>query len=465
MADICIDIKINNPKREVSDESNIYHAHLILDNSTTEIILKIYYEDEPRFHREVEWRIMRTETFCKNLQFVKTRSNEVIENIDFSQSKVLGVLGGDPYFDNIGGKYIIVKIDLVRIVYPPFKEYQNTDLGKSQFYLNKAANKLIENLYAYDKFVRSETRNIWEAVNREDKFFQFGEVKIRLGYHFYSKENKLDDIEIIHKRPLLDIQHEGFDECQVCKYSNLIISVLSLYRNELIDFDLAHIFNSRERVEISKISSEVILSKYVGRLKNVGFEGNFIELLKAVQPEKILDEIDDFSKFCKKYLLGKKLSGESRFMIFYNLLEQIRNKYVTPEKLSQEYEFIYGKKKTNKLIKDKLREIAEAVNPKQREQFKVEVINHDRTIRLLPMRSQFQHLFDLFSIDLEKSELDFGNIKKMRDKIYHGHPINNEDDIVFLQKANKELPILAGKLLLKMIGVEIDVEKEYFIDI
>jgi len=467
MKDLCINIQINNPKRDISDESNIYHAHLIFDEPVSEITLKIYHDGSYESQRDIKHEVNHA-TFCKNIKFIRNskslKDTRAIEDIDFSESWVMRSKDSSEFHD-AGGQYVIFNLSSIRIVYPPIREYQNTESGKSQFYLNRAASKLIEPLYFYNRFGTSNAKNSWIAVNRKDEFFQFGEVEIRLRYHFYSKGNRLDDTEIIHKRPLLDIQYEGLAESQVHNYKKLIFSVLSLYRNEIIDFDFARISNNKGNVETSKINKEVILSNYIGKLRDTGFSGDFIDMLKQVQPEKILDEVDFFSKFCHRYLLGQKLFGESKFMIFYNLLEQIRNKYISPEKLKQEYEFVRGKKKTNTIIKDKLKEISEAVIPEQKEQFKAEVIRHDRTIRLLPMRNQFKELFDEFEISLTELELDFENLGDIRNKIYHGYPIDNEEDMNFLEEANQELPVLAGKLLLKMVGVETEVEEEYFMDI
>lgn len=153
-------------------------------------------------------------------------------------------------------------------------------------------------------------------------------------------------------------------------------------------------------------------------------------------------------------------------MILYNILEQLRNYYIStgeiesekagnppnPNKVRDEYKFIHGVGKTNDIIKKILKQITEIVVPEDKETFESEIGNKVPDLKLMSMSNQFDSYFKFANVDPKTYDLDFEELKGLRNKIFHGRQVDNKSQ---LDKVNwyEHLPKLTGELMIKFFGI------------
>lgn len=459
MEDFCINIKFNIPNIDKIYERGdncpeVHHAHINLyPKPERKIILKVYYDDNTYLYQKLSRykdQLKDSNELVQNIELTYAKS-ENIKNIDFSLSKWKKIKMSSSYYEG-DQRYLLIELGSIKFEFKPQKKKEeNTDWLYSEFYLNEASRKIIEYFYSYPGFGFSNN-SVWEAHNRSNKYFMFGKAEIMLDFNFYYRRESDNQAHNIYSEPRLNIRHKDLNEDTLVGYCKLVCATMSIFRAEYVDFNFARIHKEDKTITISKIDSEVLSLSDSKDIQQLGFYGDFTDFLKAIQLSKIEDKINIYSKFSEKYVLAKKLDGESKFMIFYNLLEQIRNIYIDPKSLKQEYSFTTGKSKTGKIIRSKLRELVDIIQEDEKKDFSDNVITHSNSIKLLPMKNQFQGLFDLFSIDLTNQDLNFGDLVKIRNKIFHGHFIDSNDNE--LKKANDKLPILVGKIMVIMLGIE-----------
>lgn len=459
MKDLCLKIRFNIPELDnllpqFEKNEAVNHAHLIINNESEKTIeLKTYFDDKCYLDDKICRWLDKQEDSSKLIEVIEIlaiNNEKKLEKIDLSESKWLEIKTGSNLYEN-NVKYFTLTLDSVKFIYSPVETDKNSDdWYSSEFYLNKASEKIFESLYSFKGFINNE--NSWTPIKRIKEPILFGEVKIILDYNFLSKKNKDENTHTIYQEPRIKVLHLDKSEDELLNYVKILLGILTLHRGEKIDFELGRIHTSKDTIVLSKIVKTSLLESR-GGLRAIGYYKGISKLLEEINPKLIIENANLYSKFCWRYVDALKLKDESRFMIFYNLLEQIRNLYLDPKKLKQEYTFIEGKNKVNKKIKAKLQELAELVVEEERVEFKENVKNHYSSIRYIPMKNQFEGLFNLFQLNLLYKQIDFGKIMKIRNKIFHGHITDTKDES--FKEINQKLPKLVSTFLLKISGVNI----------
>lgn len=165
-------------------------------------------------------------------------------------------------------------------------------------------------------------------------------------------------------------------------------------------------------------------------------------------------------------------------MILYNILEQIRVQYILEKKIelekagdppklnkvTQEYEFKESRTQVDKNIRAALEKVSEIIIDDQKEDFKTEISHKVKNIKLMSMANQFISLFNYTNINPSICNLDFDEIRLMRNKIFHGNPIEDLE-IEYLEKISRydRFPRFVGIMLLKYFGIDNlnEIEKKY----
>ena len=104
------------------------------------------------------------------------------------------------------------------------------------------------------------------------------------------------------------------------------------------------------------------------------------------------------------------------------------------------------------LIKDSLKKISEIVVPEEKEQFENEISIKVNGVRIMSMTDQFKSYFGYVEVDPRRYDLDFKELKSLRDNIFHGRPVKDRE---YLKKVNwyDRLPRLTGELLINFFGI------------
>jgi hypothetical protein len=88
--------------------------------------------------------------------------------------------------------------------------------------------------------------------------------------------------------------------------------------------------------------------------------------------------------------------------------------------IKEEFKFKYGKSKTNEYIKNKIKEIKEIVDDSDVDSFLSKASDKVSFIRKTGLKDQFDNLLKFLDLDPGSYEMDFTNLIKIRNNIYHG---------------------------------------------
>jgi hypothetical protein len=196
------------------------------------------------------------------------------------------------------------------------------------------------------------------------------------------------------------------------------------------------------------------------------FHNDPLNLISDIDVKTAIERKDFLMRIIDRYNYALKTDGESKFMVLYSILEQVRNEYIlsgkiekdkagiTPnlKKVKEEFSFKIRSKDVDSAIKEILSKIADIVSDEQREQFLQELPSKIGSIKLLTMTNQFKSLFEYLNISPEAFGLDFRKLLALRNSIFHGRPVS---DVQYLAEINsyKHLPKFTGVIILNFLGI------------
>jgi len=453
--EICFQMRLNIPNLDqilpapqFEPVQEVHHAHLVIDGLKS-INLKIYHPDKDYLGDKLARWMGDQEGYLaltKSIEVVSINEQEDVSIIDFSESRDTTFSLSTAHYEN-GQRYFLVGLDSVRLV---FKPRERETLPVSEFYLNAAAKKIIEEMYAYHGFTPFHGEDVWKAHHYHGEYQNFGNVQYRLDYHFYSRQSPATDTYVIHKEPRLLIQHENLPESDVLHHANLICALLSFYAQERISFDFARIHLPEHTVTITRRAEEVIPRKGM-RLWHLDFHGKIFDLLRSVDYQAISPKSDFVIRLIDKYNLCYLVSGETEFLILFNILEQLRSDSGGKEKERDKYRFIPPEKEVDEAIQARIREIAPMVDESERALFLEQAPRQYLNLKRKPMHDQFERLFQHYQVNWSGAKVSFKDIKKLRDDIVHGGLLAGKHKKI--EDANEVMRVLCGKLILQMVGI------------
>lgn len=443
--------------------SKIYLAELIIDyKNNNEIKLKIFFKDEEYLGEKVmNWNHNNDLNLIEYFHVIKVIEPSDLIEIEFLKYKCKGIENSTSFYE-FNLKYFTIKLTGIK------KIYANSENLPSKIYLNQQSFGLIELNYKYNHYFHwSDEEYNWKPTNKIKEYIKFGNILFKPEHNFInSTKNYLEKISI-KKEPIITIAYNDLQESEIKKNIELICLLYSLYSIENIDYSLSRIYTKDKlHVEIKDVPNSISID-YHGIFR-WDFSQNPLNLFINVNASKLLDDCDFFKKIVERYIFSLNTSGESKFMILYNILEQIRNKYILDKKIeiekagekpnlkkvSEEYNFKLSKTKTDKFIKDILENITEIVSDEDKELFKSEIKYKLTPIKVISMINQFKSFFDYIQIVPEEFELDFLELKSLRDSIFHGRPILENLEKLNAVNSYKCLPKFVGTVILKYSGID-----------
>jgi hypothetical protein len=459
---ICFKVKIEIPEiaSENNSESTEYLGEVIFETNS-EFIIKIYFDDSTELDQRVMgWDPKYSYNLLSKFKVTKVISPEYLLHIDFcdySYNLIRSRFANKESEQN----YLTIKSRGIKLIYKA-----NEQLA-SEIYLNETAFSLIELNYKYDQdFNWNDSPFKWQPVNNVKDYIHFNDIEFVPENNTFIINKSSDKIVNLEKEPRLRIKHVGLTEFQVKEHVIALCDLYSFYTNKKIDWQFSRIYaEGKLFVEIKDVSSED--NKYAHGLFIWEFVQNPLNLIRNVDSKHLINNRELVSRFVERFNYALKTSDETKFMILYSLLEQLRNQYIitgkidremagnppNPKKVKEEYKFIYGVDKTNSFIKEALEKISQIVDENDRNLFISEVGLKVSAIKLLSMANQFESYFSYLKMDPKEYGLNFSELKSLRDKIFHGRGI---DEVDYLKKVNwgDHLPKFTGVLLLKFFGID-----------
>lgn len=436
-----------------------YETELITENEFKDFTLKVYFESQEYLDEKVSmWDSQNDENLLSKIEILKIYSPDNLLSIELKNYRITKIQSSRYYDDNLSS--FLITLNGIK------KVFRNSEKQSSEFYLNTQANKLVELNYSYNaNFSRENKPFRWIPTHKRNEFLKFNKVNYKLEYNFYHSNNNESTVQIT-KEPKITIKYQGLCESDIKKHVQILCALYSFYTQESIDFSYSKIYlNDKVIIEFRKVDNAIV--KNIHGMFIWDFHQNPENLICNVNSNKLFNNDNFVIKIVERYIYSLKTTGETKFMVLYNIIEQIRNKYILDSviekekagespnlnKVVEEYEFNLSKTATTKKIKEIIGQITELVVDKQKDLFKNDVKYKITPIKVISLINQFKSLFDYLEINPKEFELDFLEIKSLRDSIFHGRPINEREAELEELNNYKKLPRFTGIIILKYFGI------------
>jgi hypothetical protein len=427
-----------------------YDTRLVYNQRNPEHLqLTIYYRQADFLYEKLEFLHKKG---INILSIIKPKTSihkwEIPDKFDFSNCNLIDI--HESHSREHNKKPVILIIDNLEII-------SNTRYaGDGRF-------KLTENIFNHlDSYIQYGQLGNYD---RTDKFIQvdsnrktkFGPVNFMLSFqHFYNRNNSTKDINITRDAYLnITDDSETLNDDDLINLGNSLCLLMSLYWEKNINFFIAtiriiNIDNYRSR-EIHKFSNDNFDKSTEYHLKD-SFK-TFYDFIESINFEKYIIHQEFLKDSIPRLLRTKNVDDISAFMILYNIIEKIRNYFLSNKidakifSIKEEFDFTVSKRETEKFIKDKIKEIEVIITQSDKEEFNLKASDKVNFIKKTGLIDQFENLISFMTLNPTKYEIDFSTLIKIRNKIYHG----NIPD-VSIKPYNEQLKILIYDMVLIMIS-------------
>lgn len=353
-----------------------------------------------------------------------------------------------------GKRYFLITIDTCIL-----QHNANVLIPPASYILTPNALWLLDNLFEYNGFTYNQPNRL-EAIEKDSQritFFNFN-IQFDIKFEMFLEESFNEwNIKRWAKIDLLIPTSEYVNDLDNLKEKfNLLILLISLYQNQIIDYTYAEIrqedrylchLKSLKKLDYLEPKSSILKEREV----------SIYDFINSSNSPSLLQHSVFLHKTILRFIYSESLEGESRFMILYNILEQLRNYFIEISEreesstfISDEYTFIGSNRSRDRFIKNKIKEISEIVHDEEKELFEENANKKISFIRKKLMNNQFIQFFNYLEFDLAHYNLDFEYLLKIRNTLFHGHNLRSLDSS--LEEESSKLKYLVFDIILELIG-------------
>lgn len=434
----------------------VFHAHLLYEESNPpNIFLKVYYEiggpDLLRIQNNV----------------LGGKSSDVINIIEINSENVVGITILDKYIsriesrltgyydDKIGKRYFKIYLKNIRVE----SKVLTKEKSNSYFYLNRPSIPLIGDNYGFIYYDSGK----WEAKNKNKISINFDDigVEFRMLYHKKSEFPKNDEL-VIKQTPVICADYFTSKGSQVEKCVEASCMLASFFLVEDIDFYKGVYYVDNKKILILKTISNLSNNPKRYQCKHSEYE-DFYSFLNSIRNKNILfEKFSVLKQLISKFILAYHLSSESRFMIFYNIIENVRKEFYPKggKKKKTTFKFNFKTREEEDSFFESIeKQLIDHVIDIDKESFKEIIVKRlKEKVHHLPNLNQFRNFFNTLNINPQEYDLDFRLTNKLRNKIYHG-TLNHENKQLI--EVNQKIHKFTAKLIRILIDSDdnIDCEK------
>ncbi|MFH7001648.1 MULTISPECIES: hypothetical protein [Flavobacterium] len=370
------------------------------------------------------------------------------EFFEFSESSLIDFHGTN-YFDHDKKSVILVIRN--------FCLFQNGRYAADARF--SLADNAISHLTGYIQYGQLGT------YDSDDKFIErnhnrwtrFGPVEFMLSLsHSYKQGEPKKDFVITRDAQLaLRDDSEKVKDLELLSLGEDLCLLMSLYWEKNIDFFNALLrVNDRDNFgtrEVFKLSGENFDSSQEFHLKDK--YQNIYDFADSVNFEKFQTFRELIQEAVPRLVRIKHLDDISAFMVLYNIVEKFRNYFLNEPldgsafTVKEEYAFTGSESSINKFIKKKIKEIGEIVADADKQEFDSKAFEKVSFIKKTGLIDQFEGFIKYLHLDPNDYDVEFGQLIKVRNLIYHGNPPDRD-----LSLCNKELKALVYDIILAIIA-------------
>lgn len=425
-----------------------YDTRLIHNQINPEYLqLTIYYKSSDYLFEKFK---LLKENGISILSTIKPKINkhkwEFPDIFDFSQSTLIDIQESHHWEHN--RKPVILTIDNLDIL------VNGRYVGDGRFQLTKNIFQHLDEYIRYGGLGRHryDDKFIEENLNKETSF---GPVRFILSFeHFYDQNYSIQNIRILRDAYItLTDDTEKLTDNQLINLGESLCLLMSFYWGKTIDYFIGNIrinnvdnYRTREILRYSHHDfddSQDFLLKC--RFKT------FYDFIECVDYGKVDTNSRILHELIPRILKTKNVDDISAFMILYNIIEKIRNHFLSNPlsgkefTIKEEFYFTISKRQTDEFIKNKIKEIKEIVVESDLDEFDNKASDKVTFIRKTGLKDQFESLLTYLELDSKSYVIDFTNLIKIRNNIYHGK-LPQEDVKPYIE----QMTTLIYDMILKM---------------
>jgi hypothetical protein len=433
-------IDFNKYYVKFDEVSKVHHAHLF--TRTNEIELRIFYNSKTYFGEKLSVWIssMDWRKFGSHIKVSNEAQNDRLLRINLSEAKLCGLSNSTSYFDG-NTKYVIIKIDTVKIYWKPVKEEINT----AEFYMHDVGFRVVEPFYSI-LFGFGGNFNI-SRMKMKETFYKLGKSEFRPEFNTYSSDSRDRRIAEIIKEPKIQFKYnDSVTEAETYFYGKVISSLASFYHHVKIDYSLCRINLPEHTITIKKIEEKNPVD-IKGDLGGFNIQWDFHEFLLTDWQSGTLKNFKLISKTIELFNQALLVDDNSEFLIRYNIIEICDRRKQKNERFKS---VLKGNVKKNK-YKEALNLLLETIAVEEHELFKNKWTTLSGKLEQKPMKSTLDSFLESQNLKLTEFPISTDKLKTLRDCITHGSI--DKIDIEELKKTNRFLYRLNGIMILNLMGI------------
>lgn len=359
MEEICIkQLTLHRPNRK--DIS--FHGHLFIETSNTnsEIFLRIY----GKYHELITVSNFLGRNDIPDLLEIDDSdiSDDHIDSIKICSSHIIGILDNSDFVDKIG-KYVLLELKEV-IIYrkPRESELDKSKRINSYFHLSEQSIALLADNYFY----KINNVGSWNADPRNKRFHKFKEIWYRFELLFPVDESfhRGGEKVTINRKPVLHIRYEK-DLLNV-KYPDSIILLLSFYLKESIKYYFGFYYIGDQKVEHYKHVTIRAIRNRATTCRHSDFDSIYSFIGSVKRKDYLIKNYSTVKAYIERFILSAYLFKESKFMVYFSIIEGVRNEFLKEEKIKIKENFTFNSGAKEK-IKETVNIISEYVSSKEKE--------------------------------------------------------------------------------------------------
>ncbi len=409
--------------------------------------LRVYYE--PHIMLElVMARLIQIRdyvNFGRKITVVECSKDEHIITVDFTHARLLNLTSSSKNYRH-NKKFFDIHIDRVRIT-----RSSNDGLNLCEFYLNDSAYRPIRDIYGL-LYPANVDKTQYTITKPRQYWIKALGIEFNINYDFATTDSRLSNVATITKKLRLYVRTNNKSSDEIFAIVDIICSALTFWTHEKIDYTSGRYFGNGTSVVDAKCLTPSPQSNYLDSFFTHGYHKDAIKFLKTVDYEQFQKYDGILITLIDRYNLTEQLTGESKFLTLYSILEQLKEKFTKGKSSREKFEFSVTNAELNKVLSEGLEPILKLVRKNDRLILQKQISNVRHDLKYKPMVHQFDHLLNENKVPKGEWRNKFESIVRFRNKVVHGtYNLSDEKKIL---EYNDALRYLIGFLLLKIVGVK-----------
>jgi hypothetical protein len=422
MAEYCFEIQFNIPFKGIEGELKTFHTHISIENNNS-IEMKVFFNPKEKHFEHIfsEWlKEVKWSNLGKYFEITKISRNDVLD-IDLTNSSIKEGprFGTNQYLNK--EKYISLGLDEVVIKKPPTSE----KIGSAEFFLNSAGFQMVSEYYSV-LMKKTDTEFGYSRMIDAPENHRVGSFTCIPKLQFNISDSVRETKPKIEKLPIIELHFDPKKtENEVINTYALVELSSSFYFQRPIKFDFARIYLRDCTVIVVKSNDEIFKRPSSHTIWPVYRTSRIYKFIDEISFSKSSFEyINILSVIITKLNQSHSVDVRSSILLRFAILEICKG---TVKQKTKQEKFIFKeggaelkKHQVKKLMEEAKKLLIDKIDSSEKVQFEHKWNSLMSKVLLKPMISPFELYLTSIGFDIERFNIKFSEIKKIRDSLTHG---------------------------------------------